>query len=144
MGKNTKPFDYDCRHQVENWTPNTKQSCQRPNQLVSQLWSRTSAPGIIRAWRSGLEDETQFDTARKRLLLQFLRSESCSAHHSIKSITLTLRSRVHLQKLRVTQLISKFLAFRGSRRYVTVFTTARHCQYPEPDASSPHLPTLLP
>jgi hypothetical protein len=33
---------------------------------------------------------------------------------------------VLLQKLIVTQLVKKFPAFNGTRRFVTVFTTARH------------------
>jgi len=34
--------------------------------------------------------------------------------------------RLPLDKLTVTQLVKKFPAFRGTRRFITVFTTARH------------------
>jgi hypothetical protein len=36
------------------------------------------------------------------------------------------RSRFFLEKLTVTQLVKKFSAFYGTRRFITVFTTARH------------------
>jgi len=39
---------------------------------------------------------------------------------------LTRWSRVLLQKLTVTQLVKKFPAFYRTRRFITVFTTARH------------------
>jgi hypothetical protein len=32
----------------------------------------------------------------------------------------------HLEKLTGSQLVKKFLAFYGTRRFITVFTTARH------------------
>jgi hypothetical protein len=35
-------------------------------------------------------------------------------------------SRVLLEKLIVTQLVKKFPTFYGNRRFITVFTTARH------------------
>jgi hypothetical protein len=38
---------------------------------------------------------------------------------------LSQRTRVLLQKLTVTQPVKKFLAFYGTRRFITVFTTAR-------------------
>jgi hypothetical protein len=38
----------------------------------------------------------------------------------------TSQSRLLLQKLTVTQLVKKFPAFYGARRFTTVFTTARH------------------
>jgi len=34
---------------------------------------------------------------------------------------------VFLEKLTVPQLVKKFHAFYGTRRFITVFTTARHC-----------------
>ena len=36
------------------------------------------------------------------------------------------RSRVLLKKLTVHELVEKFPAFYGTRRFITVFTTARH------------------
>jgi hypothetical protein len=48
-----------------------------------------------------------------------------------------------LEKLTVTQLVKKFPAFYGTRRFITVFTTARYWSCPEPDVTSPHLPTLF-
>jgi hypothetical protein len=36
-------------------------------------------------------------------------------------------SRVLLEKLTVTQLVKKFPAFYGTRRFITVFTKADHC-----------------
>jgi hypothetical protein len=44
--------------------------------------------------------------------------------------------RVLLEKLK------KFLAFYGSRKFITVLTKSRQWSVPEPDASSPHLSTL--
>ena len=39
---------------------------------------------------------------------------------------LTPRSRVLLEKLTGLQLVKKFLAFYGTRRFITAFTSARH------------------
>jgi hypothetical protein len=41
-------------------------------------------------------------------------------------ILLTPWSRILLEKLIGTQLVKKFLAFYGTRRFFTVFTRARH------------------
>jgi hypothetical protein len=38
---------------------------------------------------------------------------------------------VLLEKLRVPQLVKKFCAFYGTRRFVTAFTRATVCPYPE-------------
>ena len=47
-----------------------------------------------------------------------------------------------LQKLTGSQLVKKFPAFYGTRRFITAFTSARTCLYPEPARSSPypHIP----
>jgi len=52
-------------------------------------------------------------------------------------------SRVLLEKLIVAQLVKKFPAFYGTRSFITVFTTAGYCPYPDPDASSLHSPILI-
>jgi hypothetical protein len=49
---------------------------------------------------------------------------------------LTTRTRV-LGKLIRTQLVNEFPAFYGTRRFITVFTGARHWPYTEPDESNP-------
>ena len=46
-------------------------------------------------------------------------------------------SRVLPEKLERSKLPKKFPAFYGTRRFITVFTTARHYPYPESDGSSP-------
>jgi hypothetical protein len=53
---------------------------------------------------------------------------------------LTPWSRVFLEKLTGLQLVKKFPAFYGTRRFITAFTSAR--LYPEPAQSSPypHIP----
>jgi len=43
----------------------------------------------------------------------------------------------------VNHLVKIFSAFHGTRKIITVFTTAHHWRLPEPDASSPHLPALF-
>jgi len=45
---------------------------------------------------------------------------------TVMSVQLTSCSRVLLEKLIVAQLVRKFPAFYGTRRFITVFTTARH------------------
>ena len=50
---------------------------------------------------------------------------------------LTPRSRVLLEKLTSSQPVKKFPAFYGTRRFITAFTRARYCPYPEPARSSP-------
>jgi hypothetical protein len=41
-----------------------------------------------------------------------------------------------LEKLTVAQLVKKFTAFYGTKRFITVFTRAATCPYPEPDESN--------
>jgi len=53
---------------------------------------------------------------------------------------LTPRSRVLLDMLTVTQLLNKLPTFYGTRRFITVFTRA----HPEPDESSPYVPSYFP
>ena len=62
----------------------------------------------------------------------------------VPSITylLTPWSRVLLEKLASLQLVKKFPAFYGTRRFLTALTSPATCPYPEPAQSSPH--TLLP
>jgi len=48
------------------------------------------------------------------------------SHTHTAVILLTPWSRVLLEKLTVTQLVKKFSAFYGTRRFITVFTTALH------------------
>jgi hypothetical protein len=43
---------------------------------------------------------------------------------------ITTWSRVLLEKLTFTHLVKKFPALYG-KKFITVFTTARHCPYPE-------------
>jgi hypothetical protein len=52
--------------------------------------------------------------------------------------------RLLLQKLTVTQLVKKLPTFHGTRRFITVITTARHWSLSWANESSPHLPTLVP
>ena len=47
-------------------------------------------------------------------------------------------SRVLLEKLTGSQLVKKFPAFYGTRRFITAFTYARKCPYPKPARSSPY------
>jgi len=44
----------------------------------------------------------------------------------------------------VAQLVKKFPADYGTRRFITVFTRARHWSCPEPGTWSSHLPNLFP
>ena len=55
---------------------------------------------------------------------------------------LTPWSRVLLEKLTGFQLVKKFPAFYGTRRFITAFTSASHLPYSETDRSSPypHIP----
>jgi hypothetical protein len=53
------------------------------------------------------------------------------------SYLLTPWSRVLLEKLTGFQLVKKFLAFYGTRRFITAFTSAT-CPYPEPARSGPY------
>ena len=41
-------------------------------------------------------------------------------------VILTSQNRVLLEKLTSFQLVKKFTAFYGTRRFITTFTTARH------------------
>jgi hypothetical protein len=50
-----------------------------------------------------------------------------SENNSVNNTNLlTPRSRVLLEKLTVFQIVNKFPAFHGTRRFVTAFTSARH------------------
>ena len=55
----------------------------------------------------------------------------------LKYSILTPWSRVLLQKLTGLQLVKNFPAFYGTRRFITAFTSAATCPYPEPHQSSP-------
>jgi len=48
--------------------------------------------------------------------------------------------KILLQKLIDTQLVKKFPAFYGSRKFITEPITG---PFPQTDASSPHIPTLF-
>jgi hypothetical protein len=51
--------------------------------------------------------------------------------------------RVLPEKLIGPQLVKKFPAFYGTRRFIIAFTSAFTCPYPEPDPPSPCLPIPL-
>jgi hypothetical protein len=59
--------------------------------------------------------------------------------HNILAANLKLIpwSRVFLEKLTVAQLVKKYLAFYGTRRFTTVFQEPATGPYPEPDQSNP-------
>jgi hypothetical protein len=48
-------------------------------------------------------------------------------------------NRIHLEKLIVTQVVYKLSSSNRTRRFITVFTTARRWSCPKPDASSTRL-----
>jgi len=53
---------------------------------------------------------------------------ACNTDDEVSNFTylLTLWGRVILGKLTGSQLVKKFPAFRGTRKFITVFTGARH------------------
>ena len=55
---------------------------------------------------------------------------------------LSPRSSVLLEKLTGFQIVKKFPPFYGTQRFITAFTSASTCHYPEPSRSSPypHIP----
>jgi len=52
---------------------------------------------------------------------------------------LTPWSRVLFEKLIVSQLVKKFLAFKKNRQFISAFITARHLPHSRPDQSTPYL-----
>jgi hypothetical protein len=48
-----------------------------------------------------------------------------------------------LEKLVVTQLVKKFPAFYGTRRFIPVITDPTTGPYPQPNESSPYFPILF-
>ena len=64
------------------------------------------------------------------------------AYVNLLTFLLTPFSRVLLEKLTGFQLVKKFPAFYGTRRFITTFTSAATCPYPMPARSSPypHIP----
>jgi len=81
--------------------------------------------------------------ARKRLRSIDTHSWNTQCHFPAKCnsyqifIPYTPRSRVLLEKLTRSQLVQKFPAFCGTRRYMIAFTSAANCPCPEPVQSSP-------
>ena len=64
--------------------------------------------------------------------------ESSDNHTYLLTYLLTPCCTVLLEKLTGLQLVKKFPAFHGTRRFITALTSARHCLYPGPAQSSPH------
>jgi hypothetical protein len=56
---------------------------------------------------------------------------------------LYLHAAVFLEKLMVAQTVKTFPALYGTRRFITVFTTASPRLYPKPDNSTPNPYILL-
>jgi len=63
--------------------------------------------------------------------------------HSINQ-SITPWSRFLLEKLTGFQLVKELTAFYETRRFITAFTSARNCLYPQAARSSPHPHILLP
>ena len=59
----------------------------------------------------------------------------------LQDIELSPLKRVLPEKLTGSQLVKKFPAFYGNQGFITAFTRARHCPYPEPDEPSPRFPS---
>jgi hypothetical protein len=57
-------------------------------------------------------------------------------------ITITTR-RALIENSMVAQLVKKFPAFYGTRRFTTMFTRTVTGPYPGPDESNPHFHTLF-
>ena len=55
----------------------------------------------------------------------------------VSSTAHTPYSRLILEKLTVSQLVKKFPAFYGNRKFITAFKEPATCPYPEPHKSSP-------
>ena len=84
----------------------------------------------------------QFISAKRALYNTFINFESTKKKASLLDYLLTPWSRVLLEKLTGTQLVKKFPAFYGTRRFITTFTSAHQLSLPEPARSSPcpHIP----
>jgi hypothetical protein len=65
-------------------------------------------------------------------------------HYAILTYLITPWFRVPLKKLTSLQLVKKFPAFYGTRRFITTFTSAATCPYPKPDQSNPYPQVPLP
>jgi len=76
---------------------------------------------------------------------QLLRSAACLhtnqsrsyLNHLVFTYRLTPWSTALLEKLTGSLLVKKFPAFYGTRRFITLFTSACHLSLSEPDQSSP-------
>jgi hypothetical protein len=62
---------------------------------------------------------------------------------SFRSHSSTPWSWALFEKPPILKLLKNFAAFYGTRRFITVFTRALHCPYPEPDQSNPSHPISL-
>jgi hypothetical protein len=62
----------------------------------------------------------------------------------LTSYLLTTWSRVLIEKLTGSQLVKKFPALCGTRIFITAFTNAPTCPYPEPAQSNPYSHIPLP
>ena len=66
------------------------------------------------------------------------------SRHETQGHLLNPCSKDLLDKPTGSQLVKKSLAFHGTRRFITAFTSAATCPYPEPARSSPYPHILLP
>jgi len=90
---------------------------------------------------------THITRAALYVLLRVLllsRTIAISVKHLVKhtltylfTYLITPRNRVLLENLTGSQLVKKFPAFYGTRRFITAVTSARHLSYPEPARTNP-------
>ena len=76
------------------------------------------------AWRGA--EQSRLSHFRNYFGFRGGREKSLHTEKDMMSYLLTPWSRVLLEKLSGPQLVKKFLAFFGTRRFITAFTTARH------------------
>ena len=158
MPQHFAPGRNSCTHQIVGWVwPRGGMDSFGAEKISCPCWDMNSGqstlrqvttpaalsriPTIIEGWCVYTQDWTN-----KHSFISNIQQDwaDTSLHFYLLTYLLTPRSRILLEKLTSSQLVKKFPAFYGIRKFITAFTTARHLSlsWASSIQSMPSHPTL--